>query len=113
MLVRIYRIGETCGHEQVTPVSIGQLYRRTQLFHASLAQLERSKTNALQSLRGFLFPRRAGCYRTRFEGAWQLHCLALKETSHALFPTLLRLVQPWLHKARTLLEGELFPRHSF
>jgi hypothetical protein len=35
MLVRIYRIGETCGHEQVTPVSIGKLYRRTQLFHAS------------------------------------------------------------------------------
>jgi len=30
MLVRIYRIGETCGHEQVTPVSIGKLYRRTQ-----------------------------------------------------------------------------------
>ena len=55
MLVRIYRIGETCGHEQVTPVSIGQLYRRTQLFHASLAQLERSKTNALQSVR-VLFP---------------------------------------------------------
>jgi hypothetical protein len=26
---------------------------------------------------------------------------------------LLRLVQPWLHKARTLLEGELFPRHCF
>jgi len=55
MLVRIYRIGETCGHEQVTPVSIGKLYRRTQLFHASLAQLERSKTNALQSVRGFSF----------------------------------------------------------
>lgn len=58
MLVRIYRIGETCGHEQVTPVSIGKLYRRTELFHASLAQLECSKTNALQSVGGFSFQER-------------------------------------------------------
>ena len=55
MLVHIYRIGETCGPEQVTPVSIGKLYRHTQLFHASLAQRERSKTNALQSVGGFSF----------------------------------------------------------
>jgi hypothetical protein len=45
MLVRIYRIGETCGHDQVTPVSIGKFHRRTQLFHASLAATSRAFVN--------------------------------------------------------------------
>jgi hypothetical protein len=113
MLVRVYRIDETCGHEQVTPVSIGKLYRRTELFHASRTQLECSKTNALESLGGFSFQEWQVCHRAQFEGGLRLHCAALKETSHALFPTLLRLVQPWLQTACTLLEGELFSRHSF
>jgi hypothetical protein len=107
MLVRIYRIGKTCGHEQVTPVSIGKLYRRTELFHASRTQLECSKTNALQSLGGFSFQEGQVCYRAQFEGGLRLHCAALKETSHALFPTFLRLVQPWLHKPRTLLSASV------
>jgi hypothetical protein len=47
VLVRVHRIGETCSDEQVTPVSLGKLYRSTEFSQASLAQLERSKTNAL------------------------------------------------------------------
>jgi hypothetical protein len=47
VFVRVYRIGETSSHEEITPVGVGKFYRLPEFIHSSTAQLQRGKPNTL------------------------------------------------------------------